>query len=213
MIMTKHYAQVLGKVLVKKYKVSFGEVSGSYETLETPVIWEGELESPILNCSDKIYLENIKEELEIKKVVRSTDGTYLYYTNHQNGKIVENEITEKSRLEAEEKLNSEKNNDDSSKDFHNIETKKVLKEHLIQLQLFNTYEKCDSARDMHFILNTIDNLSVISEWSNEYQEILNKKLDEIQKYIISKIQYNLSYCCFHEVNQWSSALVYINKLY
>lgn len=208
--MDKHYAQVLGVTLVKKYRVSFGEVVDTYEKLETPVIWEGDLDSPVLESGDTLYLVNIGKEVKVAKVVRSTEGTYLYYTRHQVGEVLENELTEKSKLDAEEKLKSMKNDvseEKSESHYLNLDAEKVLDTHLIQLQMLNTYEKAYSPKELTHLLNSIANLNVISKWSEDYQSILDEKLKDIQKFVLNKIGFHLKHNELNLVDGWTEVLI------
>ncbi|MCL1696412.1 hypothetical protein [Lysinibacillus sp. BPa_S21] len=208
--MDKHYAQVLGVTLVKKYRVSFGEIVETYEKFETPVIWEGELDSPVLKSDDTLYLVNKGKEVKVTKVVRSTEGTYLYYTRHQVGEVLENELTEKSRLEAEEKLKSMKNDESEEKSeshYLNLDTEKVLDGHLIQLQMLNVYEKAYSPKELTHLLNSIANLNVISKWSEDYQSIIDEKLKDIQKFVLNKIGFHLKHNEFNLVDGWTELLI------
>lgn len=208
--MSKHQAQVLGVVLVKKYRVSFGDIVDTYEKFGTPVIWEGNLDSPILKSGDTLFLSNIGKEVKITKVVRSTDETYSYYTRHQVGEVLENELTEKSRLEAEERLKSmekEESEEKSESHYLNLDTEKVLDAHLIQLQMLNMYEKAYSPKELTHLLNGIANLNVISKWNEDYQSILNEKLKDIQKFVLNKIGHHLKNNEFNLVDGWTEVLI------
>lgn len=212
--MEKHYAQVLGVTLIKKYKVSFGEVVDRNYTLDTPVIWEGNLDSPVLKRNDTLYISDIDSEVEVMKVVRSTDGNYLYYTNNRIGEIVVNEETEKSRLEAEEKLKSIKEKETEGKSesqYLNINTNNVLDNHLIQLQLLNTYEKVYSPKDLLHLINSVNNLNNLSKWSKEYQGILNEKFKEIQKFVIVNISNATNHGDFHQISGWTEVLILLES--
>lgn len=208
--MNKHYAQVLGVTLVKKYRVSLGEIVNTYEKLETPIIWEGDLDSPFLKSNEALYLVNLNKEVKIAKVVRSTEGIYLYYTKHPIGEIVENEETEKSRLEAEEKLksiNKKESKVKSESQYLNIDTEIVLDNHLIQLQLLNTYKKVCHPKDLLHLLNSVNNLNNLSKWNKKYQTILDEKLKEIQKFVVVNIGKAMNHSDFHEISGWTEVLV------
>lgn len=207
--MDKHYAQVLGVTLVKKYRVSFGDIVETYEKFETPVIWEGNLDSPVLKSDDTLYLVNKGKEVKVTKVVRSTEGTYLYYTRHQVGEVLENELTEKSRLEAEEKLKSMKNDvseEKSESHYLNLDTEKVLVGHFIQLQMLNMYENAYSPKEMTHLLNSVTNLNLISKLDKDYQSILNEKLKDIKKFILNKIGIHLKNNEFNMIDGWTEVL-------
>lgn len=207
--MDKHYAQVLGVTLVKKYRVSFEDIVEAHAILETPVIWEGDLDSPVFKRNDKLYLDNINKEVEITKVVRSTDGTYLYYTSHKVGETLENEITEQSRLEAEEKLKSISKKEDSEKSekpFLKIDKKNLLDSHSIQLQLLNSYKKAHSPKELIHLLSSVTNLNSISKWNKEYQNTIDEKYKEIQKFVLSNITKSLNNNDLYQVNGWTEVL-------
>lgn len=64
------------------------------------LIYEGQLDDPPLVKGQTIYLHELKQSVEVEKVLRSTDGTYTYETTYEIEKF-ENEETMKSKEYAE----------------------------------------------------------------------------------------------------------------
>lgn len=59
-----------------------------------------EIDNPPIEINEKVFIEEINETIEIIDRVRNVKGGYIYYTQHVI-EIIEDEETEKSRIEAE----------------------------------------------------------------------------------------------------------------
>jgi hypothetical protein len=110
--MEKHKALVMGIVEKKRYYCSRGDnygyipryATGSIkvrgEFLEHKEIWSGELENPPLNRDEYLYITDMNKKVLVRDKAKSTEGGYIYWTDHVD--YIEDEETEKSRLQAEE---------------------------------------------------------------------------------------------------------------
>jgi hypothetical protein len=76
------------------------EMYDSYEKIKTEPFHEFILEKPPFEKGEKVYINELDITVSILDVVRSTDGKYIYYTNHEI-KTIEDEETVKSKENAE----------------------------------------------------------------------------------------------------------------
>lgn len=68
------------------------------------LIYEGELDEPILVAGQKIYLHTLNQSVTVSEVLRSTSGVYTYVTDHVIEQV-EDEETFHSKEEAEKTYN------------------------------------------------------------------------------------------------------------
>jgi hypothetical protein len=99
-----HYARFTGYNSVKRYGYHESMVGAPGKVYEynspipyeawadTNLIYEGNLDSPILESGARIHLHTLNTTVDILKVERSTDNIYTYLTNYEIENI-ENEIT------------------------------------------------------------------------------------------------------------------------
>lgn len=110
----KHRAVIKGNVYRKVYY--FGrirdelypfyyaperEIHEDVEPLYEDVLWDGELDLPLLKESEDIYIDELNLTVKIKSRLRSTTGEYLYSTYHRSD-VIEDEGTQESLAKAEE---------------------------------------------------------------------------------------------------------------
>lgn len=107
----KHKAVFMGRVERKTYEVAKFESFRQYVDSE-PFIYEietlayhvtidsVELENPPLKRGDEIFIVKLNDCYKVEKIVRSTDNSYIYYVDYIQD-VIEDEETEKSRIEAE----------------------------------------------------------------------------------------------------------------
>lgn len=155
-------------------------------------------------------LHNIAEAFVKELSNKDNEETSQLIKIHSGEKVLNKEVSEKSRLEVENQLKSMKNDESEEKsenNYLNLNTEKVLDGHLIQLQMLNTYEKVYYPKELTHLLNSITNLDVLSKWNEEYQSILDEKLKDIQKFILNKIGYHLKLNEFKLVDGWTEVLI------
>lgn len=101
--MDTHKIKIIGGTGYEEYYFwEYGcKVKSHYKFVEEVVLFEGELDSPLLRCGDKLYINERNLTIIVNEVIRSTDTGYIYKT-HAVDIIIENEETEKSRIAAEE---------------------------------------------------------------------------------------------------------------
>lgn len=104
--MFKHEAEFKSKKYSKSYQCRYMGHGYSYITihcgneLEDNVIWQGILNMPYLKDGETIFLKDLNETVVVSTVLKSTDGSATYQIENYYD-LVEDESTEKSRLEAE----------------------------------------------------------------------------------------------------------------
>lgn len=99
--MEKHATVIKGRVNRKLYSYDKGwGIYSNNEHVGTKTIWSGELNVPYLNDGELLYIEEIDTTVQIKARVRSTTGETVYLTSHE-AEIIEDEITQKSKENAE----------------------------------------------------------------------------------------------------------------
>ena len=69
------------------------------QLIREEVIWEGELDMPILKHNECIYIQELQTTVMIKGCLRTTENKYIYSTSHVI-QTIEDEITEKSKEKA-----------------------------------------------------------------------------------------------------------------
>jgi hypothetical protein len=110
----KHNAIFLGRKVRKLYFANKGQIpmigkpippyiSETYVLMEYVKITETQIDNPALMKGERIYINEYDAVSEILDVMRSTDNKYIYYLDY-NIEIVEDEETEKSKIEAEKYL-------------------------------------------------------------------------------------------------------------
>lgn len=70
--------------------------------LEFETIWSGEMNKPILNVYEEIWINDLELLVMVSKKYRTTDGEVIYETNHLV-RAINTESTEESRLKAVDK--------------------------------------------------------------------------------------------------------------
>lgn len=109
----KHMAIIKGNVYRKVYR--FGnederlhrsinpdrDVYFLKELIDEKVIWKGELSSPVLKEHEEFYIDDLNLTIIVSSRHNQEDGTFLYSTNHEI-ETVEDEVTLKSLVEAQE---------------------------------------------------------------------------------------------------------------
>lgn len=108
--MNSHKAKFLGKVVVKKWadkledEPQLIDVDADYE-----LIHEENINNPPFGVGDEVFIHTHNKKSKIKEVIRSTDNSYIYYTNFV---IKENSLSEeelsKSLLQAQKNINERK---------------------------------------------------------------------------------------------------------
>lgn len=109
----KHEAIIQGNVYRKIHSYDSYTVGSSFLTHENyrvvesmefvreELLWEGCLESPLLEPGEILCIEELRTEVVIKSRKRSTNGNVIYSTHHQL-KVIEDEKTYESLKYAEE---------------------------------------------------------------------------------------------------------------
>lgn len=70
------------------------------EVVRHETIEEVGLDKPLMKEGEEVYLVSIDKIAKINKIVRSTDGKVIYFTNYEI-ELIEDEETEKSKQESE----------------------------------------------------------------------------------------------------------------
>lgn len=96
-----HKAKIFGFKERRKraYNYIKREFYNYLETVEEVLIWEGELENPVVKEKDQIFIPKLNTNLIIDGVAKSVEGGYRYYTSYVT-EIVDDEETLKSYEEA-----------------------------------------------------------------------------------------------------------------
>lgn len=108
-----HKAIIKGRIERKLYR--FGNKPYKYyawqypkelyennELIREDVIWQGELDMPVLKYEDCIYIQELETTVRITSCLRTTENKYIYTTSHVI-ETFEDELTEKSWKEALER--------------------------------------------------------------------------------------------------------------
>ncbi|PHA03059.1 hypothetical protein COE51_01570 [Bacillus pseudomycoides] len=74
-------------------------VESSKKLIENVDVWAGEINEPLLEVGDYLYIKELNTKIQIEEKVRSTDGGYVYYTDDLS-EVIEDELTEKSLEKA-----------------------------------------------------------------------------------------------------------------
>lgn len=103
-----HRALFKGERLRKIYKLRHGVFNLYYieedsEVIEHIDLERAELNKPILTEGESIHLSSLDKVVDIKAAVRSTDNSMIYFADYVI-EMIEDDITEKTREEAEKKL-------------------------------------------------------------------------------------------------------------
>lgn len=81
------------------------EVTKHKEKIDLENIWTGELDLPLLNRGDKLYIFKMDIEVVIKERIRTTESnTFIYVTDHVIRTIDNDEEAEESREIAENEI-------------------------------------------------------------------------------------------------------------
>ncbi|MEW5569714.1 hypothetical protein [Rossellomorea marisflavi] len=101
--MIGHKAKVMGRAVRKRY--FFGEVyhTGTIreklEFVKHVEIWSGELEKPLLKVGDNLYIASKNQTVKITGIAKSTEGGYVYLTDHL-ADFIEDEESLNSKVKA-----------------------------------------------------------------------------------------------------------------
>ncbi|MGG0667811.1 hypothetical protein ABE073_04695 [Lederbergia citrisecunda] len=81
------------------------ELSESYKIVECKEIkkyeniWEGEIDAPLLEIGEKLYIEELDIEIVVSERIRHSNGAYIYRTLHEV-KVVEDDESKDSKDKA-----------------------------------------------------------------------------------------------------------------
>jgi len=81
-------------------------IQGYKEFIKHDIFYKCEIKRPPFNEGEKIYINDLDLTIAIHERIRSTNGEYVYNTDYYFD-IIEDEITEKTRVEAEKILEEE----------------------------------------------------------------------------------------------------------
>jgi len=81
-------------------------IQGYKKFIKHDIFYKCETEKPPFEAGEKVYINNLDLTVTIEEVIRSTNGEYVYNTDHYIN-IIEDEITKSSRIEAERILEEE----------------------------------------------------------------------------------------------------------
>lgn len=101
-----HRAIINGNIERKKYFFYTSNVSDFHtirevsEIAREEILWEGELDLPIMNRGDVIHIKDLDIQVIIKSCLRTTDNKFIYSTYHTT-ETIEDDITKASEEEAE----------------------------------------------------------------------------------------------------------------
>jgi hypothetical protein len=103
--MGSHVAVFYGHKFRRVYSVfKFRELDifETREKIDDIFLCEVYLNNPPLKEGEEVFLHNLEKVVTVEKVVRSTDGKIIYYTDYEE--VIDDEETLNSKLEAEEKV-------------------------------------------------------------------------------------------------------------
>jgi hypothetical protein len=104
-----HKVKVTGLISRKSYYFSegiafkHGHIAESEQFVKHVEIWSGELSKPILKQGERLHIEDKDLTVTIKEIARSTDGRYVYLTDHRVD-VIEDEESLSSKVEATKRL-------------------------------------------------------------------------------------------------------------
>lgn len=169
--MNKHTASVVQGNFRKMYQAKQYSVNGtvyinSYgDLIENKVLWSGELDSPVLEKDNEFFIASTKDVVKIEKVIRSSDNSYIYFTQD---KYIEDELSEESKAKAEEeKVKIEEKN----------ESLNLNKNEYLQDSLETVVKNINKMEDAVELMNTTIKAAkkVINAYdSEELDSLLNK---------------------------------------
>ena len=91
-----HYNIYYGKPYIHEYK----------EFIKHDIFYKCEIERPPFEAGEKVYINDLDLTVTIEEVIRITNGEYVYNTDYYFD-YIEDEITKKSKIEAENILEEE----------------------------------------------------------------------------------------------------------
>lgn len=97
----REISELREKIANFKHEINLGKTVGD-DTLRLDEIWSGEIQKPVLDVGEEIWISDLEMLVRISRKYRTTNGEIIYETTH----IIRNadtERTEESRLEAIEK--------------------------------------------------------------------------------------------------------------
>lgn len=108
--MTKHKVIIKGSINRKVYRVTQDRrnideliIKGEKQFVKYETMWEGEIDTPLLEIKESLYIEDLDATVQIIGRVRTTSGSYIYQTNY-NLKTIEDEKSIESKQRADEGL-------------------------------------------------------------------------------------------------------------
>ena len=81
-------------------------IQGYKEFIKYDIFYKCETESPPFETGEKVYINDLDLTVTIEEAIRSTNGEYVYNTDYYFD-FIEDEITERTRIEAEKILEEE----------------------------------------------------------------------------------------------------------
>lgn len=102
----QHNAKFMGKVGKVRYEFSkwfsiYGMVYKELKDIEWELIEEVIFDNPPLRVGEKIYVMSLQKTVVVVEVIRSTDNSFIYYTDYVIEEIEDDE-TFKSKEDAEQ---------------------------------------------------------------------------------------------------------------
>lgn len=108
--MTKHKVIIKGSINRKVYRVTQDRrnideliIKGEKQFVKYETMWEGEIDTPLLEIKESLYIEDLDATVQIIGRVRTTSGSYIYQTNY-NLKTIEDEKSIETKQRADEGL-------------------------------------------------------------------------------------------------------------
>jgi len=91
-----------------QYNIYFDKpyIQGYKEFIKHDIFYKCETEKPPFEVGEKVYINDLDLTVTIEEAIRSTNGEYVYNTDYYFD-FIEDEITERTRIEAEKILEEE----------------------------------------------------------------------------------------------------------
>lgn len=91
---------------------------------EERILWSGDIDSPLLNFREKVYIEELDLEVVIKERIRSTSGAYIYRTFHEIERV-ESDFEDSEEKAEKDKIKFEA---DFEKEIEELKGEEKLKD-------------------------------------------------------------------------------------
>ena len=104
-----HKAVINGNIERARYYFYHSPFSGYHtinrveDFIREESLWEGELDLPIMNHGDVIYIKELDLKVRITSCLRTTDNKFIYSSTHTK-ELIEDDITKASKEEAENSM-------------------------------------------------------------------------------------------------------------